>query len=295
MTTERIKFDSEHSYYVECITFGAGSPMVAITAGIHGEEHTGIYVAQMLVEKLQNIRLKGTIKILPICNPRAFSGRSRCSDYDQKDLNRAFCQEAPETYTTALAKAIWEITKTCDFLLDLHCCGQYGSTYVMSMHEEYDHQVQMATALGIRTVCQSSTAPGQLFVETNKSGRKALLIEIKGGQPHGIIDLESAKGALQATMNFLCYAGCIDKQYASENFSVVFHEKINRVVAPSDGLFLPCFHAGMLCEKDDHIGYFNGESVRAEATATILAIARPQYLFCGERIYTYASLWEGES
>jgi predicted deacylase len=295
MTTERIQFDPEHDCYVECITFGTGNPMVAITAGIHGEEHTGIYVAQMLVEKLQNIRLEGTIKILPICNPRAFSERSRCSDYDQKDLNRTFCQEGPETYTTALAKTIWEITKTCDFLLDLHCCGQYGSTYVMSMHEEYDHQLPMATALGIRTVCQSSMAPGQLFVETNKSGRKALLIEIKGGQPQGIIDLEAAEVALKAAMSFLFYAGCLDEQYASESSSVVFHEKINRVFAPSDGLFLPCVHAGIPCAKDDYIGYFNGEPVRAEATATILAIARPQYLFSGERIYTYASLWKGES
>jgi predicted deacylase len=71
--------------------FGEGAPRVFFTGGIHGGEATGIYVAQRVIEFLEeNELLKGSVKVLPIANPTAFRHLERSSPYDRLDLNRIF-------------------------------------------------------------------------------------------------------------------------------------------------------------------------------------------------------------
>ena len=75
-------------------------PNVYIQAGIHGNEHPGILVAVKLIEKIKGIlsthKLKGSITVVPVCNPIAFSQTvqgeiiGRFDVHTGKNFNRHF-------------------------------------------------------------------------------------------------------------------------------------------------------------------------------------------------------------
>lgn len=273
--------------------FGDGrGPKVAITATIHGEEQTSTYVAERLLKTVENIKIHGSLTVIPVCNPDAFRSRSRCATSDGLDLNRSFCQkEDGSSYTIKLANSLWEQTKDCEYLLDLHSCGIYGSTYVMSQFPEFEHQKEFAQVLGIRNVNTSSGAPGQLFVETNRDGRKANLIEIKGGQPHGVVDLDAGEEAFSSAVRFLNWTGIvsIDESSLRKPQIPVFHGKISRFTADSDELFVPAIdYVPYEADSGTLIGMLGSKEIRTESEGTVLAVVQSQFLFNGERIYTIA-------
>lgn len=287
-------FDPHQMSSYEHYVFGHGTPVVAITAGLHGEEQTAVYVAYQLIEYLQHLEtFTGTIHIFPLCNPTAFRYRNRCSPFDNLDLNRSFCRAETGSHTILLANSIWNDVKCADFLLDLHCCGVYGSTYVMAMHGDYDHQYKLTSALGLPNVIRSSGIPGQLFVEFNQSGRQAVLIEMKGGQPSGTVDSDAGIVVFDAALRFLHYTGAIDVA-VSRPQAVIYHDKISRITALQNGWFHPSFNAGENCSIGDLIGTLGTTEIRAEMEGTVLAVAHTQYLFSGERIYTVAPFYRGE-
>lgn len=290
MIRSEICFDRAPITHYERFTFGSGSPVVCVTAGIHGDEQTGVYVAHQLIRRLEKETVHGTVRIYPVCNPTAFRHRARVSPFDGLDLNRTFGQPAQGTHTAQLAHSLWQETADADFLLDLHCCGQYGSTYVMSMHADYDHQYELARALGLKQVMRSSGAAGQLFVETNHDGRRSILIEIRGGQPAGAIDLEAGSQVLEAALRFLNYCQVIQVPTAPPE-EVCFHDKIQRVMAPRNGLLLPVLTPGTDCKQGDVVLTLDGIAMTAPCDGTILAVAKPQYLFQGERAFTIAPFW----
>ena len=48
-------------------------PMVAVTGGVHGAEYAGILGAIRVFGQLDPSELKGTVVVIPVCNPVAFS------------------------------------------------------------------------------------------------------------------------------------------------------------------------------------------------------------------------------
>ena len=290
---EFIEFDTLPLTAVEKVVFGAGTPVVSITAAIHGEEQTAVYVARKLTAFLSDKPLKGTVQVFPVCNPAAFRFRSRTSPIDHKDLNRIFCTEGEKSHSVLLAEKIWELTSPSDYLLDLHCCGQYGSTYVMSQHAEYTHQYRLARSLGLKNVILSGGARGQLFLELNRAGKQCMLIEIKGGQPAGAVDLEEGDRVFEAVLRFLNDTGVSDFDVPA-GIEPVFHGKIRRVFAERDGFFIPRVSGGTDVKAGDVIALFDGEPLTAPLDGTVLAMAFPGFLFSGDRIFTIAPYWQAE-
>jgi predicted deacylase len=274
----------------ERFTYGKGKIVAAITAGIHGDEQTSVFVAQMLMDFLSTAKLNGSVIVLPLCNPTAFRVRKRESPVDSADLNRSFCKEGSEGFSIRLAREIWDAVKDAPFLLDLHCCGQFGSLYVMSMHGSFPAQRDMARSLGIPNVIHSSEAAGQLFVHANRDNRQALLIEMPGGQPYGIVDRDSAQTVFDAAVRFLAYSGVFSGK-TKPPADVLFHGKIKRVSTPHNGLFIPAVTLsvnGEMFNKGDVIGSLNGESWAMPFDGTALAVHRAGYIFEGEHLFTAA-------
>jgi hypothetical protein len=57
---------------------------------------------------LKDMKLRGTIRLLPIANPSAMTARSRFSPLDSRDLNRDFPGDRNGTYSQQLAAALSE-------------------------------------------------------------------------------------------------------------------------------------------------------------------------------------------
>jgi predicted deacylase len=274
----------------ETFVFGGGSVKAAITAGIHGDEQTSVYTAGLVMDFLRKAELLGSVIVIPLCNPTAFRNRTRESPVDNEDLNRSFCKPENYGFSFRLADAVWETVKEAPCLLDLHCCGQFGSLYVMSMHESEPYsqkQRDLASALGIANVIHSSEAPGQLFVHINRQGREALLVEMPGGQPKGIIDTAAADIVFDAVLRFLKYSGAVSCETKSPE-KVLFHGKIKKTHAAHNGLFLPEHKPGAYLPAGEVIGILDQDKYTMPFDGTLLAVQPAGYIFEGERIFTVA-------
>ncbi len=98
-------------------------PIVLITAGIHGDEVTGVEIVRQIIAKKINKPLRGSIICIPVLNVFGFLSMNRFFP-DGRDLNRMF----PGTKNGSLASRFAyqftnEILPIADICLDFHTGG----------------------------------------------------------------------------------------------------------------------------------------------------------------------------
>ena len=259
-------------------------PKAAITAGIHGDEQTGVHTARLILKALESARVKGVIKVLPVCNPTAFMRRQRRSPFDDVDMNRIFPGKPQGTLTYQTASLIWEETAFAQYSIDLHCCCRTGSSYALVDYQHSEKLRELCKVLGIPAVCQTGGTRGQLFLDSFLDrGQNSLLIELPGGQPGGVIDLPAAEFCAQRVLNYLRYIGALEGE-AQTDYPVTFYGKISGKAAWEDGLFLPKVSSETPCVKGQVLGTLNGQEILADYDGTVTFIASPQYCFTGENL-----------
>ncbi len=94
---------------------------VLILGAIHGNETAGPKAISRLIDEINlgKIKLlKGTLKLVPVCNVEANKKDVRSID---ENLNRVITEHKnPTTYEQKLANEICPLIKECDIMLDLH-------------------------------------------------------------------------------------------------------------------------------------------------------------------------------
>ena len=260
--------------------FGEGSPKVFFTAGLHGGESTGIYVANRMLEFLQKSPpKKGTVKILPVGNPAAFRRLQRTSPYDEMDLNRSFPGRKDSVPTLAVADAIWEEAQDADYIIDLHCCGVYAASYTLAVYEEFDFARELACRLAIPRVIKSGGTRGQLFTDACDKGIPAVIIELPGGGQGGVIDLSAADECFDALVGLLRQFEMIDGEPNTP--APKFYGPLQPVYCAEDGLWLPKLSPGTPAAKGDVIGTLDGEEIVSPVDGTTMMMRPPSYVFKG--------------
>jgi predicted deacylase len=259
---------------ISVFTFGKGSPSVCFTGGIHGNEATGIYVCEKLIEIFSNEPLqKGSIRVIPRCNPRAFNSLTRVSPLDGVDMNRIFPGSTSGTPTLAAAATIWEETSRFDCLIDIHCCGQHGLPYMLATFTEHPLVREMACRISFPSLLKSEGTAGQLFVEScKKRNQRALLIELPNGLSNACLNFPAGQLCIGSLLNFLRGEGMISGKYIHhppEAFSGMTDLK-----APFAGLWIPAVARGDEVAQSQPIGSVNGHPV-ASPCAGKAAIIKP--------------------
>jgi len=113
--------------------FEQPGPTTVITAGIHGDEYTGVGTIHTLLDELSNRIAAGTIHLYPALNPQGINlGQRRVPDGDE-DLNRLFPHGPNEGVPGLLAEAIWrDITShNPQALIDLHADSSHSLPYTL--------------------------------------------------------------------------------------------------------------------------------------------------------------------
>ncbi len=271
--------------------FGEGSPKVFFSGGIHGGETTGIYVADRIVEFLeQNEVLKGSVKVLPIANVAGFRMLERASPYDRMDLNRIFPGRQDASPSLGLASVIWEEAKDADYIVDLHCCGVWGSSYTLALHQGFEKAKELASMLAIPAVIESGGTGGQLFTEATHGGTSAVIIELPGGGRDGFIDLQAGDECYEALLNLLRQLGMISGEPFKPN--PTFYGKLEGVRAPVGGIFLPALKPGTPIKKDDILGTVAKVPVKAPYDGVAIMVRPPSYVFKGAGLASLAPVSE---
>lgn len=279
----QVTFEPTNVTAFDLYQFGDGQgPTVLITAGVHGDEQTAIHAARLLLQTLESEQVHGTVKVIPVANPASFRNRTRRSPFDQLDMNRIFPGSPTGSPTMQLADRLWAEAQDADCLIDLHCAGLGSAPYTLALYEEFPVMRAWAEALGIPVVIQSGGTRGQLFAEACHAGKKALIIELPGGQPGGCIDLPAATMAQGAVTNLLRSLKVLDGQPASSKVS--FFGKIKVIAAPGPGLFLPAIKPGSVVEEGTTLGTFEGEPVKAPFAGVAINVSLARYCFAGERL-----------
>lgn len=263
-------------------------PKLMITGGVHGGEVTGIHAAKRLIDYLQRNedKLQGQVKILPICNQGAYRRMERTNPYDEIDMNRIFPGREGSKPTLATAALVYQEAGWADYLVDLHCCGLYGSNYTLATWMDSEADKKLASMLDIPVVIKSGGTAGQLFVESSqKRNIPSVIIELAGGQPTGEIDLASSEGAYNALIKLMQQLEMLPGQ--AEAFETVFCLPLEREVAQEDGLFLPKAAKGTWVKEGELLATLNDKPILALKDCRVMNIGPARYLFRGDYLYVY--------
>lgn len=106
-------------------------PVFWLTAGVHGNEHTGLQVLHLLVTRELARQLHGTIVCIPALNPAGLRTMKRQAYYHYGDPNRLFPDgkparpldpdaDPPSVLELAYHRLFSEVQRSADYWIDLH-------------------------------------------------------------------------------------------------------------------------------------------------------------------------------
>lgn len=146
------------------VTRGARpGPSLCLTAGIHGDEVNGVEIVRQVVEKVDPVKLSGTVIAVPIVNLHGFRRGSRYLP-DRRDLNRYFPGNPHGSSASRIAHAFFDgVIRHCDMLVDLHT-GSFHRTNVPQVRADLREPkvTELAVAFGAEIVVHSVGTPGTL-------------------------------------------------------------------------------------------------------------------------------------
>ena len=268
--------------FVEEYCFGSGKPEIFFTGGIHGNEVTGVYVAQKLVQFFtENPPVKGTVKIIPVVNKTGFRCMRRRNPFDGEDLNRIFPGDPKGSFGRRLADVVYRETENADIIVDLHCCGQHGLPYILSIYSESEKVRKLVSEIAMPVAVHSEGTPGQLFTESTRNrDQAACIIELPSGHSSGSVNLEVAAQCYAGLMSMLRTEGFAAG--APDGKAPTFYGTLLDAEAQTGGLWMPAAEKGTEVKEGQVIGTVDGTDVLAPADGFIMNILPCSYIFPGD-------------
>lgn len=288
----RLAIEPFHPHELQFFTYGqrGAGPHLFVTAGIHGGEATGIWVARQICHWLESQTLTGAVTVLPVANPAAYRRSSRYSPYDEVDMNRIFPGKPDGTPTLAAARLIWDEAMKADCLLDLHCCGIYGSDYTLALWNEFPAARAMAEKIDMPVIVQSGGVRQQLFVEACHAGIPAVVIEFAGGQTGlqsgGVLDRNSGERGVTAVQNLIRRLGIAPGP--APEISPPLFGRLQEVQTGLAGLWEPALTSGAAVAEGALLGRFEGQEIRSPSGGVAISVQPNRYLFPGQAVASVA-------
>jgi uncharacterized protein len=169
-------------------------PVLALTAGVHGQEYTPVLALQRVLEAIDPGSLAGTLVLVHVANMPSYLSRTiYYSPADGKNLNRVFPGKADGTLSERIAFVITrEIIERATHVIDLHCgdgnesLRPYSYWTTTGKPDVAEAGKQMALAFGLDHIVidrerpQDATASVYLSNTAITRGKPALTIESGG-------------------------------------------------------------------------------------------------------------------
>ena len=267
---------------LEVHTFGCGKPHVFFTAGVHGNEVTGIFVARRLIDFFtKNPPLRGTVSVIPTVNTTAMRCMQRRNPFDGLDLNRVFPGDPEGSFALRLADVVYRETADADILIDLHCCGQHGLPYILSIYPESDKVRQMVQRITMPIALRSEGTPGQLFTESTRNrDQAACVIELPSGAGSGAVNLPVGDQCFEALLDLLRSEGMVEG--TAQGQPPRFYGPLKDIEAPCAGLWMPAVKRGEPIFAGQPVGTVDGKPVLAPEDGMAMSVIPCSYLMPGD-------------
>ena len=266
-------------------------PVVLITAGIHGDEITGVEIVRQLIRKKINRPLIGTVICIPILNVFGFLDMDRRFP-DGRDLNRVF----PGSKTGSLASRFayqftQEILPLADICLDFHtgAASRFNSPHIR-VEKQDSYNMELAQVFNAPFILISKNINKTYRSACFKQGKKVLLFE--GGKSQSN-DKEVATIGVEGTKRVLHYLGMLNPKIditPASSDSLVLHKSTWMRAKYSGMLHIQVAH-GDFVAKGTHIATITdpygtmSHEVKANKQGYILNINEAPIVYQGDAIF----------
>jgi predicted deacylase len=114
-----------HAFQVTRFQAIEPGPRLLVTGAVHGNEVCGTRAIRRLIDEFQNDQrqlLRGSLSLVPICNPLAYQKGQRSGD---RNLNRRLRPtQDPREFEDHVANWLCPLMQQHDILLDLHSASR---------------------------------------------------------------------------------------------------------------------------------------------------------------------------
>lgn len=262
-------------------------PILALTAGMHGDEINGMEIVRRIIDAGHNKVLRGTTVCMPIINVYGFLNYSRDVP-DGKDVNRSF----PGSRNGSLASRVaWHLTHDIipfiDVGVDFHTGGAMRTNYPQVRCVMQDtRNVELANAFHAPFTIDAPFRPHSLRQTAAKHGKNIIVYE--GGESLRM-DFPAIEEGIHGTLRLMKYLKMID--WAPEpkiESRIVWNSSWIR--ARTAGIFHPQVQAGDLIHKHQLVGNITDpfgefhEQIKSPVTGYIVGLNNNPVVNAGDAL-----------
>ena len=232
-------------------------PVVLFTAGIHGDEVTGVEIVRQIIHKKINKPEKGTIICIPVLNVFGFLSMER-SFPDGRDLNRVFPGNKNGSLASRFAYQFTkEILPQVDLCVDFHTGGasRFNAPQIRVAKEDSEN-MELAKVFNAPFILLSKNIDKTYRSACTKRGKNILLFE--GGKSE-VNDKQIAEEGVNGSVRVLKHLGML-----SNDFEVDNPKKESVLIKKSS--WLRAKYSGLLHLKVTYGEYVNKDTVIAFIT-----------------------------
>lgn len=266
-------------------------PTVLLSAGLHGDELTGIEIVRQIIRRGINYPACGTLICIPLVNVFGFVNQSR--DFpDGRDLNRVFPGSANGSLASRFAYSLLtDIIPLVDYVIDYHSGAR--SRFNVPQVRIAPNNVELEAivkAFSTQFLLYSKNIEGSFREACDKLGKKYILFE--GGKALDINNDVIEEG-VQATARFLDHLNMLGTNFHSQlpEKPMVYIEHSTWIRSQYSGLLHNFVIPGSFVKEGDVLGKITDpyglveEFVLATNNGYIICENQAAIVFQGDAIY----------
>jgi len=212
----------------------SNSPVVGLTAAVHGNELNGIPVIQRLFNEIDISELNGTIIGIPVLNTPSYLRKKR-RFLDDVDLNHIMPGKENGTVSQIYAwRIVNKVIKNFDYLLDLHTAsvGRINSYYIRA--DMTDKTVRkMALLQNPQIIVHNPPSDGTLRGTADELKIPAITFEV--GNPN-LFQKGMIRDGLTGIHNLLGHLGVTDSEVEEISEETIICERSYWIYCDQGGL-----------------------------------------------------------
>lgn len=226
-------------------------PILALTAGMHGDEINGMEIVRRLLDSGLNQPKRGVTVCMPIVNVYGFLNYSRDVP-DGKDVNRSFPGHKGGSLASRVAYHLThDIIPFIDVGIDFHTGGAMRTNYPQVRAVLRDEKnLELAQAFQAPFTLDAPFRPNSLRREAAKKNKHIIVYE--GGESLRF-DQQAIEEGVSGTLRVMKHLNMIDwAPEVKEENKVIWSTSWIR--AKHAGLFQPSVRCGQLVHKGEWVG-----------------------------------------
>jgi hypothetical protein len=251
--SSQIKKGIESEIRVIEIRGDSPKPKIYVGGGTHGDELNGVAACIKLGKIIPTCRMRGTVILVPLQSPAAFSFRERLNPFDPIDPDWIHPGEVNGTYSQRIKHVLNSLAGDADCVIDLHTSGRGGMNNPMvyippeTGNGAGNRSLELAKSFGGDRLVFGTGEDEYGWLVRNampfvavREGRMGLYVEAGVGGA-GIPDQRYVDYFVKGVLNVMKTLGMIEGGVEEQGERVIASPTGLEmgVFSPLDGLFMP--------------------------------------------------------